>query len=108
MTRAVKSLVVIEAEPDHPLLALLAVGQAGQDVELPAEESSREEWQREARRLELQGKTEQAEQIRREILEVRPVPGPWSTRLRWPISGLGHSDPGRPTRRRSSASSSSR
>ena len=76
MTRAVKSLVVIEAEPGHPLLALLAVGQAGNRVELAAEESSREEWQREARRLELQGKAEQAEQIRRDILEVRPVPWP--------------------------------
>lgn len=74
MTRAVKSLVVIEADPGHPLLALLAVGQPAERVELAAEESSREEWQREARRLELQGKTEQAEQIRRDILEVRPVP----------------------------------
>ncbi len=74
MTRAVKSLVVVEADPGHPLLALLAVGQAADHVELAAEESSREEWQREARRLELQGKAEQAEQIRRDILEVRPVP----------------------------------
>ena len=74
MTRAVKSLVVIEADPAHPLLALLAVGEAGASVELAAEESSREEWQREARRLELQGKAEQAERIRRDILEVRPVP----------------------------------
>jgi len=74
MTRAVKSLVVIEADPSHPLLALLAVGQAADQTELAAEESSREEWQREARRLELQGKAEQAEQIRRDILEVRPVP----------------------------------
>ena len=74
MTRAVKSLVMIEADVGHPLLALLAVGQAREKVELDAEESSREEWQREARRLELQGKAEQAEQIRRDILEVRPVP----------------------------------
>jgi len=74
MTRAVKSLVVVEADPSHPLLALLAVGQAAERVELAAEVSSREEWQREARRLELQGKAEQAEQIRRDILEVRPVP----------------------------------
>ncbi len=74
MTRAVKSLVVVEADPAHPLLALLAAGRAGDHVELAAEESSREEWQREARRLELQGKAEQAEQIRRDILEVRPVP----------------------------------
>ncbi len=74
MTRAVKSLVMIEADVGHPLLALLAAGQAREKIELAAEESSREEWQREARRLELQGKAEQAEQIRRDILEVRPVP----------------------------------
>jgi Ankyrin repeats (many copies) len=86
MTRAVKSLVVIEAEPDHPLLALLAVGQAADRVALAAEESSREEWQREARRLELQGKAEQAEQIRRDILEVRPVP--WAVADAATLAGL--------------------
>jgi Viral (Superfamily 1) RNA helicase/Ankyrin repeat len=86
MTRAVKSLVLIEAEPDHPLLALLAVGQAGDEVELTAEESSRDEWQREARRLELQGKAEQAEQIRRDILEVRPVP--WAVADAAALAGL--------------------
>ncbi|MGB8932275.1 MAG: hypothetical protein WCC48_13615 [Anaeromyxobacteraceae bacterium] len=86
MTRAVKSLVVIEADPGHPLLALLAVGEAGDAVELPAEESSREEWQREARRLELQGKAEQAERIRRDILEVRPVP--WAVADGAALAGL--------------------
>jgi len=89
MTRAVKSLVMIEAESDHPLLALLAlldVGQAADRVALAAEESSREEWQREARRLELQGKAEQAEQIRRDILEVRPVP--WAVADAATLAGL--------------------
>ncbi len=86
MTRAVKSLVMIEAEPAHPLLALLAVRRAADHVELAAEESSREEWQREARRLELQGKAEQAEQIRREILEVRPVP--WAVADAGALAGL--------------------
>lgn len=86
MTRAVKSLVVVEADPGHPLLALLAVGQATERVELAAEESSREEWQREARRLELQGKVEQAELIRRDILEVRPVP--WAVADAANLAGL--------------------
>ncbi|MGC3997998.1 MAG: ankyrin repeat domain-containing protein [Anaeromyxobacter sp.] len=86
MTRAVKSLVVVEADPAHPLLALLAVGQAGEAVALAAEESSREEWQREARRLELQGKAEQAERIRRDILEVRPVP--WAVANPASLAGL--------------------
>jgi hypothetical protein len=43
-------------------------------------ESSAEDWQREARRLELQGKLEQAEQIRRDVLGIRPVP--------WPITDV--------------------
>jgi hypothetical protein len=86
MTRAVKSLVMVEAEADHPLLALLAVGQAADAVALAAEQSSREEWQREARRLELQGKAEQAERIRRDILEVRPVP--WAVADAATVAGL--------------------
>lgn len=86
LTRAVKSLVVVEADPGHPLLALLAVGQAAEHVALATEESSREEWQREARRLELQGKAEQAEQIRRDILEVRPVP--WAVADAVALAGL--------------------
>jgi hypothetical protein len=86
MTRAVKSLVMIEADVDHPLLSLLATGRAREKVELAAEESSHEEWQREARRLVLQGKAEQAEQIRRDILEVRPVP--WAVADAASLAGL--------------------
>ncbi len=74
MTRAVRSLLIVESDPSHPLLGLLAIDQLADRLELARDESSREDWQREARRLELQGKTEQAEQIRREILEVQAVP----------------------------------
>jgi hypothetical protein len=42
--------------------------------------------QREARRLELQGKSEQAEQIRRDILEIRPVP--WAVADAAALAGL--------------------
>lgn len=76
MTRAVKSVMVIESDTTHPLWGILAVHRMNERVELPRDEASREEWQREARRLELQGKAEQAEQIRREILETEPVPWP--------------------------------
>ena len=76
MTRAVKSLLLVERETAHPIWGLLAIDRIGEKVQLTADESTREEWQREARRLELQGKVEQAEQIRREILEVVPVPWP--------------------------------
>ncbi len=76
ITRAVRSLLIVEREPQHPLFELLVIDRLGGQVELAAEESSREDWQREARRLELQGKREQADQIRREILDHQPVPWP--------------------------------
>jgi hypothetical protein len=76
MTRAVRTLLILETELDHPLFELLSVQQQAGDLVLEKSESSIEEWQREARRLELQGKAEQAEQIRREVLETQPVPWP--------------------------------
>jgi hypothetical protein len=76
MTRAVRSLLFVESDPGHPLFELLATERAAESVELAAEESTIEDWQREARRLELQGKAEQAEQIRRDILGARAVPWP--------------------------------
>ncbi|WP_287462266.1 ankyrin repeat domain-containing protein, partial [Accumulibacter sp.] len=41
-----------------------------------AQKSTLEDWQKEARKLELQGKQEQAEAIRRTILKQAPVPWP--------------------------------
>jgi hypothetical protein len=76
MTRAVDNLYILEANQRHPLLPLLGVGDVRQRATVRAQESSREEWQREARRLELQGKTEQAEAIRRTVLGTQPVPWP--------------------------------
>lgn len=76
LTRAVDTAYVIESDTAHPLLELLnvACGESVSDIE--TKESSLEEWQREARRLELQGKDEQAEAIRRSVLRVTPVPWP--------------------------------
>jgi hypothetical protein len=76
ITRAVKSLLIVEASPTHPLFELLAIDRPAEQIELAKDESSREDWQREARRLELQGKAEQAEHIRREIVDTQPVPWP--------------------------------
>lgn len=74
MTRAVRTLYLVESEVSHPLFALLAIRDSGEKLEITKEDSSQEDWQREARKLELQGKTEQAEQIRREVLGEQPVP----------------------------------
>jgi len=74
LTRAIKNLYIIESDTGHPLFGLLdmAVGQA----KVEAKQSTLEDWQKEARKLELQGKQEQADAIRRTILKQAPVPWP--------------------------------
>jgi hypothetical protein len=74
MTRAVKNLYWMEQDVAHPFLALLGFGQADGPLGLSEQRSSAEDWEREARRLELQGKLEQAEAIQRTLLRHRPVP----------------------------------
>jgi Ankyrin repeats (3 copies) len=50
----------------------MSVGEA----KVEAKQSTLDDWQKEARKLELQGKQEQAEAIRRTILKQTPVPWP--------------------------------
>ncbi|MFA7280210.1 MAG: ankyrin repeat domain-containing protein [Sterolibacterium sp.] len=75
LTRAVKNLYIIESDTAHPLFGLLDLAPAGQ-VKVEAKQATLEDWQKEARKLELQGKQEQAEAIRRGILKETPVPWP--------------------------------
>ncbi len=75
LTRAVRNLYLIESDTSHPLFGLLDLAPAGQ-VKVEARQSTLEDWQKEARKLELQGKQEQAEAIRRGILKQTPVPWP--------------------------------
>ena len=75
VTRAVKNLYLIEPRPKQHVLALLGlseVHEAVDDVEVVR--SSLDEWRHEAHRLELQGKDEQAAEIRAQILKQREVP----------------------------------
>lgn len=74
ITRAVKNLYVVERVRKHDLLELLELTNFRQQVELKTQESSLDDWQKEARKLELQGKQEQAEEIRKQILKVQAVP----------------------------------
>ncbi len=74
LTRAIKNLYVIESDTAHPLFGLLDMSVG--EVKVEAKQSSLEDWQLEARKLELQGKQEQAEAIRRTILKQTPVPWP--------------------------------
>jgi hypothetical protein len=80
MTRAVESLVMVESDTAHPLLGLLRleVGEAPAAT-TSVQASSRDEWAQEARKLEMQGKDEQARAIREAFLQAKPVPwSPWS------------------------------
>jgi ankyrin repeat protein len=74
MTRAVQNLYVIEATKKHEILRLLNLIETKQSVNLQNQASSLEDWKKEARRLELQGKKEQAEDIRKNILKNVPIP----------------------------------
>ncbi|NUA30526.1 ankyrin repeat domain-containing protein [Cupriavidus basilensis] len=74
LTRAIKNLYLIESDTAHPLFGLLELAQGGQ-AKVEARQATLEDWQKEARKLELQGKQEQADAIRRGIL--KEVPPPW-------------------------------
>jgi hypothetical protein len=74
VTRAVRNLYIVEQDHRHRLLDLLGLNQTSDHVRLTAQESSKEDWEREARRLEMQGKQEQAELIRKDLLGHQSVP----------------------------------
>lgn len=76
VTRAVRNVYLVESQQTHPALALLQVESLDGGLEVDSQDSSLEEWQREARRLELQGKDEQAQAIREQVLGEQPVPWP--------------------------------
>ncbi len=73
VTRAV-SRVLIESDLRHPLLTLLQVPLGDEAEVLSTEQTSRADWGREARKLELQGKREQTTDTRRRILKQQAVP----------------------------------
>ena len=76
LTRAIRNVYLIESDIDHPLLRLLDVRRGAGEVKVEPAASSRNDWQKEARKLELQGKQEQADAIRHGILRETPVPWP--------------------------------
>jgi hypothetical protein len=74
ITRAVENLYLIEANPGQRLFEVLGLKRWEERLDLAEQGSSLEEWRQEARRLELQGKQEQADAIRTQILKLKPVP----------------------------------
>ena len=76
LTRAVKNVYLIESDTSHSLLNLLSLKSGGDKLTVAAKESTLDDWQKEARKLELQGKQEQADAIRKTILKETPPPWP--------------------------------
>jgi len=68
ITRAIKNIYLFEKQINHPALELLQIRESGKGIQVKEVKSTREEWLEEARRLEEQGKFEQAEQIRAKYL----------------------------------------
>lgn len=75
LTRAFRNVYLIESDTRHDLLGLLELSADGDKVAVTAKTSSLDDWQKEARKLELQGKQEQADAIRKNTL--RETPPPW-------------------------------
>jgi hypothetical protein len=88
MTRAMDSLTLIESDAQHPLLRLLGLEARSEVAAAPVRTSTKEEWAQEARKLELQGKQEQARAIRETFLATRPTP--WTP---WSLKGLAEWTP---------------
>ena len=73
ITRAIKNLYWIESLPKQRLLDLVGLREAKDNLELANQNSSLDAWRQEAHKLELQGKQEQADRIRKEILkQIKP------------------------------------
>lgn len=71
ITRAVKNLYWIESNSKQALLDLLGLRDAQASLQLANQNSSLDALRQEAHKLELQGKQEQAERIRSEILKQK-------------------------------------
>ena len=96
MTRAVEGLTFVETDVQHPLLRLLDLKEIADVAPTAAAASSKDEWAQEARKLELQGKQEQARAIRETFLTARPTPWtPWSlqTLREWTPKALDPRNP---------------
>ena len=77
VTRAVDTVYLVETDDGALRASTSVVVTFTEDVaSFTAKASTIEDWQKEARKLELQGKDEQAEAIRRSDLDAR-IPVPW-------------------------------
>ncbi len=75
VTRSIKDVYWVESKVQHPLFDLLQLERYQSALTLETTKSSLEEWQKEARKLEMQGKQEQADAIRNRLQQT---PVPWN------------------------------
>ena len=71
ITRAIKNLYILETSQKHELLSLLDLVESKDSLRIKAEVSSLDDWKEEARKLEMQGKNEQADEIKKSILALQ-------------------------------------
>ncbi|MDO8465222.1 MAG: hypothetical protein Q7S46_08230, partial [Gallionella sp.] len=74
ITRSARNLHLLEQNPSHRLLELLGLRVSMDTSKARTQTSTAAEWKEEARKLELQDRNEQAEEIRRVILGQKEVP----------------------------------
>jgi hypothetical protein len=74
VTRAIKNVYFLENDPTHKLLAVLGLQEnTTAQFSLECNNSSLQEWQQEASKLESQGKKEQADFIRDNIIKQKNI-----------------------------------
>jgi hypothetical protein len=71
ITRSIKNLYILETSKKHDILSLLELVENEKQISIKAEVSSLEDWKEEARKLEMQGKKEQADDIKKNILQLK-------------------------------------
>jgi len=86
ITRSIKNLYILESSAKHTILSLLGLVETKEKINIKEEVSSLDEWKEEARKLEMQGKKEQADDIKKNILELKK-PG-WEPVTRENIGNL--------------------
>lgn len=73
-TRAITNVYFVESSPRQRLFDLLGIEQAKGDFAIAEQKSSLADWRREARKLDRQGKQEQADAVRANILGIKETP----------------------------------
>ncbi len=77
LTRAITNIYWLETNPKHSIFNLLGLGEVQNKLSLQEKKSSLREWQLELTKLEQQGKHQQADTIRENILQQQ--------KPKWPV-----------------------